>query len=95
MAFWNSNDDDPGLIIWGQPWDLRNWELSEGFLRKWAGRFRNVPSCCILRSHGALFAVKSACHTAYINWVPVSHQLARGLCSGINTYFRWNYFVLP
>lgn len=35
MAFWNANADNAGLIIWGQPWDLQNWELSEGFLRKW------------------------------------------------------------
>ncbi|KAL3445248.1 hypothetical protein BJX65DRAFT_282056 [Aspergillus insuetus] len=43
MAFWNSNDEDPGLIIWGQPWDLRNWELSEEFLRKWGWTVQECP----------------------------------------------------
>ncbi|KAL2840285.1 hypothetical protein BJY01DRAFT_21050 [Aspergillus pseudoustus] len=43
MAFWNSGKDDPGLIIWGQPWDLRQWELSEGFLRKWGWTVRGCP----------------------------------------------------
>ncbi|CEL08734.1 hypothetical protein ASPCAL11879 [Aspergillus calidoustus] len=24
-----------GLIIWGEPWDVRSWELMEGFVDKW------------------------------------------------------------
>ncbi|OJJ64212.1 hypothetical protein ASPSYDRAFT_38898 [Aspergillus sydowii CBS 593.65] len=43
MAFWNPNADDAGLIIWGQPWDLQNWELSEGFLRKWGWTVQGCP----------------------------------------------------
>lgn len=42
MAFWNSNAD-AGLIIWGQPWDLQNWELSEGFLRKRGWTVQECP----------------------------------------------------
>ena len=26
----------PSLIIWGDSWDPRAWEVSEGFLRKWS-----------------------------------------------------------
>lgn len=25
-----------GLIIWGEPWDPSGWEITEGFLKKWA-----------------------------------------------------------
>lgn len=24
-----------GLVVWGDPWDARNWEVSEPFLRRW------------------------------------------------------------
>jgi hypothetical protein len=24
-----------GLIIWGEPWDVRSWELMDGFVEKW------------------------------------------------------------
>ncbi|KAM0123527.1 hypothetical protein ACHAP3_011062 [Botrytis cinerea] len=27
--------DEVSLIIWGEPWDPRGWEVSIGFLRKW------------------------------------------------------------
>ncbi|PYI05428.1 hypothetical protein BO78DRAFT_345705 [Aspergillus sclerotiicarbonarius CBS 121057] len=35
MGFWSDEKGDPGLVIWGNPWEVGNWELSEGFLRKW------------------------------------------------------------
>lgn len=25
-----------GLIIWGDPWDTESWEITQGFMRKWA-----------------------------------------------------------
>ncbi|EPE33235.1 hypothetical protein GLAREA_06247 [Glarea lozoyensis ATCC 20868] len=31
-----SNEVDAGLIVWSDPWDPRNWEVSEGFHRKWS-----------------------------------------------------------
>ncbi|CAG8951260.1 hypothetical protein HYFRA_00008009 [Hymenoscyphus fraxineus] len=36
-----SDDDDlasgkRGLIVWGEPWDLSGWEVTEGFVRKWS-----------------------------------------------------------
>ena len=30
-----------GLIVWGDPWDPHNWEVSEEFLRKWGWVIRN------------------------------------------------------
>ena len=24
-----------GAMVWGDPWDLGNWEVSEGFVGKW------------------------------------------------------------
>lgn len=24
-----------GIILWGEPWDPRNWELTEAFVKKW------------------------------------------------------------
>ncbi|KAI0180780.1 hypothetical protein GGR52DRAFT_5128 [Hypoxylon sp. FL1284] len=32
-----------GLIAWEPPWDVRGWEMSEGFLRKWAWLVNGVP----------------------------------------------------
>jgi hypothetical protein len=29
-------DKEPMLLTWGSPWDGRNWEVSDEFLRKWA-----------------------------------------------------------
>ena len=28
--------DRRGLIVWGDPWILENWEITPGFVRKWA-----------------------------------------------------------
>lgn len=25
-----------GLLVWGEPWDVQSWEVSEGFSKKWA-----------------------------------------------------------
>ncbi|KAJ5745285.1 hypothetical protein N7520_010467 [Penicillium odoratum] len=36
MGFWNGNSPDPhGLIVWGDPAELSNWELQPGFVKKW------------------------------------------------------------
>ncbi|KID81969.1 hypothetical protein MGU_10696 [Metarhizium guizhouense ARSEF 977] len=32
-----------GLIAWSPPWDITGWEMSEGFLRKWAWLFKGLP----------------------------------------------------
>lgn len=31
-----------GVIVWADPWDARNWEMTEGFLRKWGWMMRGA-----------------------------------------------------
>ncbi|MCJ1321863.1 hypothetical protein MMC15_007208 [Xylographa vitiligo] len=31
-----------GVLVWADPWDASNWELTEGFLRKWGWMFRGA-----------------------------------------------------
>ncbi|OKL60057.1 hypothetical protein UA08_04731 [Talaromyces atroroseus] len=36
MGFWDGASAGPfGLIIWGEATDIRNWEVTEGFVKKW------------------------------------------------------------
>ncbi|KAL2821549.1 hypothetical protein BJX63DRAFT_219016 [Aspergillus granulosus] len=36
MGYWDGNSTRPfGLIVWGEPGDTANWEITEGFLSKW------------------------------------------------------------
>lgn len=44
MGFWDNNSTAaPGLLVWGEPWDIRNWELTEAFLKKWQWIVRGCP----------------------------------------------------
>ncbi|KAL3477410.1 hypothetical protein BJX99DRAFT_226228 [Aspergillus californicus] len=43
MGFWDSSREYAGLIVWGQPWMMENWEMSEGFMRKWIWPLRDSP----------------------------------------------------
>ncbi|KAH7304717.1 hypothetical protein B0I35DRAFT_414296 [Stachybotrys elegans] len=33
-----------GVIAWSPPWDIRGWEASEGFIRKWGWIFQGLPT---------------------------------------------------
>ncbi|KAI9042467.1 bZIP transcription factor [Aspergillus affinis] len=35
MAFWDPGNSEAAVLIWGSPWDPRNWEVTEAFVRKW------------------------------------------------------------
>lgn len=40
-SHWENWDDDVtarrrGFIVWGEPWDVDSWEVTPGFLKKWA-----------------------------------------------------------
>ncbi|EPE29988.1 hypothetical protein GLAREA_01148 [Glarea lozoyensis ATCC 20868] len=35
--------DNASLIVWGNPWDPRGWEVSTGFLRKWGWLIKCCP----------------------------------------------------
>jgi len=44
MGFWNSpGSGNAGLLVWGDPWDVQNWELTEAFLKKWQWVVRGCP----------------------------------------------------
>ncbi|KAI3071518.1 hypothetical protein CBS147353_6424 [Aspergillus niger] len=40
MGFWNP---DPALLVWGQPWDIANWEMSEAYVKKWGWTVQDCP----------------------------------------------------
>ena len=33
------NHDPAGCIVWGDPWDIKSWEVTEGFVRKYPWLF--------------------------------------------------------
>ncbi|KAJ5094994.1 hypothetical protein N7532_007285 [Penicillium argentinense] len=43
MGFWDKTTEDAGLLVWGEPWDIKNWELTEAFLKKWQWVVRGCP----------------------------------------------------
>ncbi|KAJ6110549.1 hypothetical protein N7486_002784 [Penicillium sp. IBT 16267x] len=49
MGFWNGGSPDPqGLVVWGDPSDIRNWELQPGFVTRWGWIIRGCSE--IIRS---------------------------------------------
>lgn len=47
MAFWDTQNTQATLVVWGDSWDPRNWEVTEGFLRKWGWLLRGSPELVI------------------------------------------------
>lgn len=43
MAFWDTRNTAATLLVWGQSWDARNWEVTEVFARKWKWLLRDSP----------------------------------------------------
>ncbi|KAJ6021494.1 hypothetical protein N7540_006998 [Penicillium herquei] len=44
MGFWtNSTSLEAGLLVWGDPWDASNWEITEDFLKRWQWVVRGCP----------------------------------------------------
>lgn len=43
MGFWGESTMDAGLLVWGEPWDVQNWEVTEPFLKKWQWVVRGCP----------------------------------------------------
>lgn len=35
MAFWDTRNTAATLLVWGDSWDAKNWEVTEGFAQKW------------------------------------------------------------
>lgn len=48
MGFWNTGSaENSGLLVWGEPWDINNWEVTEAFLKKWSWIVRGCPELMI------------------------------------------------
>ncbi|OJJ29876.1 hypothetical protein ASPWEDRAFT_177609 [Aspergillus wentii DTO 134E9] len=43
MGFWTMPDEDNCIIVWGDPWDPMNWEITETFLQKWGRLVKECP----------------------------------------------------
>ncbi|KAJ5474942.1 hypothetical protein N7475_004508 [Penicillium sp. IBT 31633x] len=43
MGFWGESTMDAGLLVWGEPWNVQNWEVTESFLKKWQWIVRGCP----------------------------------------------------
>ncbi|RMJ27311.1 hypothetical protein PHISP_01825 [Aspergillus sp. HF37] len=43
MAFWDTRNSGATLLVWGAPWDPANWEVTDGFVRKWGWLLRGCP----------------------------------------------------
>lgn len=43
MGFWVESELDVGLLVWGEPWNVSNWEITEAFLKKWYWVVRACP----------------------------------------------------
>lgn len=35
MAFWDTRNTGASMLVWGQPWEPENWEVTPTFLQKW------------------------------------------------------------
>jgi hypothetical protein len=43
MGFWNPDAVDNMLLVWGEPYDPSNWEVTEGFIKKWGWVIQGCP----------------------------------------------------
>ncbi|KAL4942398.1 hypothetical protein BDV06DRAFT_211901 [Aspergillus oleicola] len=47
MAFWDTRNTQATLIVWGQSWDPRVWEVTEGFVAKWGWLLKGSPELLV------------------------------------------------
>lgn len=47
MGFWDTHDSRATLLVWGSPYDPRNWEVTPGFLEKWGWLLRGCPELLV------------------------------------------------
>lgn len=47
-AFWDTRSSNATLLVWGEPWDPQNWEVTEDFAKKWGTFLQGCPE--LLRS---------------------------------------------
>jgi hypothetical protein len=47
-GFWDTRRSNATLLVWGTPWDARNWEVTEEFVNKWgAVMLRGCPELLV------------------------------------------------
>lgn len=51
MAFWDTRNTSATLLVWGNSWDAKNWEVTEGFAHKWKWLLRDSPELLISTNH--------------------------------------------
>jgi hypothetical protein len=44
IGYHNRATERTGMIIWGNPWDISQWEVSDGFLKQWGWTIRGSSS---------------------------------------------------
>lgn len=47
MAFWDTRNTQATLVVWGDSWEPRNWEVTEAFIGKWGWLLRGSPELVI------------------------------------------------
>ncbi|KAJ5647979.1 hypothetical protein N7490_004351 [Penicillium lividum] len=47
MAFWDTRNTSATLLVWGNSWEAKNWEVTEGFAHKWKWLLRDSPELLI------------------------------------------------
>ncbi|KAL4816209.1 hypothetical protein BDW67DRAFT_55495 [Aspergillus spinulosporus] len=47
MAFWDTRNTQATLIVWGASWEPGNWEVTEGFARKWGWLLKGCPELLV------------------------------------------------
>ncbi|KAE8164272.1 hypothetical protein BDV40DRAFT_115866 [Aspergillus tamarii] len=43
LGFWNPDAPDNMLLVWGEPSAAENWEVTEGFIKKWGWVIQGCP----------------------------------------------------
>lgn len=43
MGFWAVPGEHNSILVWGDPWDPMNWEITEAFLQKWGRLVKGCP----------------------------------------------------
>ncbi|KAJ5661892.1 uncharacterized protein N7477_009508 [Penicillium maclennaniae] len=43
MAFWDTKNTAATLLVWGNSWEAKNWEVTEAFAHKWKWLLRDSP----------------------------------------------------
>jgi hypothetical protein len=43
IGFFSVSKGGTGMIVWGDPWDLNAWEITDAFLKNWGWTIRGCP----------------------------------------------------